>query len=255
MVLGERAFAVQRGDHRDVRQLREQLQLPGRRGLNHSVAREDQRLLRVYQQRDRFANGRDLTVGACSVRRRRRRHGNIPLGFNTCLLRVLGDVDQHGSGPPAGRDVKRFPKHPRDLGGVAHQVAVLRDRNRDAGDVRLLESVGAQQSAGHLPGNRDEWRAVHPRVGDRRHQVRRAGAARRDAHSHAPARARIALGRMACPLLVPAQHVMQPVAIRVVRVIERHDRAPGDAEHHAHVLADERLAHDLRAGQHESTAP
>src|SRR5215211_5861636 len=47
-------------------------------------------------------------------------------------------------------------------------------------------------------------------------------------------------------LLVAAQHMAQ---LRVLdhRVVERHDRAAGDAEHHLHALADQRLAQDLCA--------
>jgi hypothetical protein len=105
--------------------------------------------------------------------------------------------------------------------------------------------------------DRDERRAVHPCVSDRRDEVRRARSARRDAHAHSASStgARVAFGGVTRALFVPAEHVMQAIAVAVQRVVERHDRAAGYAEHHAHTFADERLTHDLRAGQHESTAP
>ena len=59
---------------------------------------------------------------------------------------------------------------------VLHEPRVLDDRHRDAGRVDLLERVGADQARAHLAGDADERRRVHPRVGDRRHEVRRARA-------------------------------------------------------------------------------
>jgi hypothetical protein len=57
------------------------------------------------------------------------------------------------------------------------------------------------------PGDADERRRVHPRVRDRRHEVRRAGARRRDRDADATRRTRVALGHVAGALLVPREHV------------------------------------------------
>ena len=72
--------------------------------------------------------------------------------------------------------------------------------------------------------------SVHPRVGDRRDEVRRAGSARADAHADATGRARVALGGVTRALLVPAEHVVQLIGVLRQRVVERHDRAARDAE-------------------------
>ena len=49
-----------------------------------------------------------------------------------------------------------------------HQVVVLGDRQRDAGDVGLLEAVAANQLAADLAGDADDRHGVHHRGGDAR---------------------------------------------------------------------------------------
>ena len=61
------------------------------------------------------------------------------------LLRVLGDVDEHGAGPTGGRDLVRGRERGRHVLGLRDQEGVLGDRHRDADDVDLLERVGAHQ--------------------------------------------------------------------------------------------------------------
>ena len=63
---------------------------------------------------------------------------------------VLRHVDQHRPGTPAGGDVKRLVDRLRDVARVLDQDRVLDDRHRDAGDVGLLEAVGADQVGAHL---------------------------------------------------------------------------------------------------------
>ena len=89
---------------------------------------------------------------------------------------VLRDVDEHRAGAAGPRDVERLLHHARDLAGVGHEPVVLRDRHRDAGDVRLLERVRADERGGDVRRHRDERHRVHVRVGDRGDEVRRAGA-------------------------------------------------------------------------------
>jgi hypothetical protein len=52
---------------------------------------------------------------------------------------------------------------------------VLDDRERDADGIRLLEGVGADQIRAHLARDRDHRGRIHPRVGNRRDEVRRTG--------------------------------------------------------------------------------
>jgi topoisomerase-4 subunit A len=74
------------------------------------------------------------------------------------LLRVLGDVDENGTGPARSSQVKRLLERGHDVLGAGHQVAVLGNRQRDAGDVGLLERVVADELAGHLAGDAHDRR-------------------------------------------------------------------------------------------------
>jgi len=49
-------------------------------------------------------------------------------------------------------------------------------------------------------------------------------------------------------LLVPTEHVAQPIAVPGKGVIEGHDRAAGNTEDDVDVFANQRLAHHLGAG-------
>ena len=73
----------------------------------------------------------------------------------------------------------------RDVARVLDHDRVLDDRHRDAGDVGLLEAVGADQVGAHLAGDEDGRDRVHHRVGDRRDEVGRAGAAGGERHADA----------------------------------------------------------------------
>ncbi len=72
-----------------------------------------------------------------------------------CLfdLGVLADIDQHRAGAPAAGDVERLPHHLGDLIRPGDQVVVLGDGQGDAGHVRLLEGIPADQVGVHLPGD------------------------------------------------------------------------------------------------------
>ena len=124
------------------------------------------------------------------------------------------------TGPlPAGaRDVERRLEHAGQLLDVLDEPRVLDDRHRDPGRVDLLECVGADQRRPHLAGDADERRRVHPRVGDRRDEVRRARAGRRDRDADLARSARVTLGHVPGALLVPREHVPhgRPARDRVV---------------------------------------
>ena len=90
------------------------------------------------------------------------------LGAGLLLQGVLGDVDVDGPGAAGAREVERLGDDARDVVGVADQVVVLGHRQRDAGDVDLLEGVLADQRAGHVAGDRDHRDRVQLGGGDRR---------------------------------------------------------------------------------------
>ena len=138
---------------------------------------------------------------------------------------VLRDVDQDRARAAGAGDVERLVDRRRDVARVLDHDRVLDDRHRDAGDVGLLEAVGADQVGADLAGDEDRRDRVHHRVGDRRDQVGGAGAARGERDADAAGRLGVALGRVARALLVAAQDV--PDARVVEGVVGRKEAPPG----------------------------
>ena len=128
---------------------------------------------------------------------------------------------------------------------LRHQIVVLGDRQRDAGDVGLLKGVGADQLAAHLAGDADDRRRVHHRRGDAGDHVGRAGARGRNRDADAAARARVAVGHVRRALLVADQHV--PDRKLEHRVVGRQDRAARVAEDVGHAFAHQAFPQDLCA--------
>ena len=77
------------------------------------------------------------------------------------LLHVARHVDEHRSASARASHVERRLHHLGDLTRVLDEPGVLDDRHRHAGDVALLERIGADQMRPHLAGDADE-RASSP---------------------------------------------------------------------------------------------
>src|ERR1044072_210718 len=116
---------------------------------------------------------------------------------------VLGDVEQHRPRPPGRGDVEGLVHVLGDLARVGDLERVLDEGQGGAEDVGLLEAVGADQLGPHLAGDEDGRDRVHHRVGDRRHQVGRAGPGGRKGDPNPTRGLGIALGRVPPTLLVP----------------------------------------------------
>ena len=159
-------------------------------------------------------------------------------------LHVLGDVDEHGAGAAGARDVERLADGVGEPLDARDHVVVLGDRHRDAGDVGLLEGVGAHERLGHVAGDEHDRRGVHIRGGDGGDEVRRAGAAGGQAHAGAAGCAGIAIGGMARVLLMRGQDVADAVLPLVQLVVDRQHSASGEAEDGAHALFNEALDQD-----------
>ena len=121
---------------------------------------------------------------------------------------VHRDVDDHRPGTPGAGDVEGLPDDAREIGRVLDQVAVLDDRQGDAGDVGLLERVETDEVPAHLAGDGHHRHAVHVGVGDGRDQVGGAGTRGGQAHAHLARGPGVAVGRMTGALLVPDQDVV-----------------------------------------------
>ncbi len=147
----------------------------------------------------------------------------------------------------------------REVGGVLDQVGVLDDRQRDAGHVGLLEGVGADQVAAHLPGDGDQRDRVQVGVGDAGDEVRRAGAAGRGADTDLAGGAGVPVGGVRGALLVAHEHMAQLLGV-VEGVVERDGDPAGKAEDGIAALFLEGRDECLRASYllvwcHCSTAP
>jgi hypothetical protein len=98
-----------------------------------------------------------------------------------------------------------------------------------------------------LPRDGDERHRVEERVREPGHEVRRAGAGRRDADAHFARALGVPLRGEHLALLVAAQDVSDPRGGFRERLVYLHRRAAGVGEHAVHALALERLHENIRA--------
>ena len=162
------------------------------------------------------------------------------------LLRkdILGDVDRDRPRTPRARDEKGLLQDLRQIFRRLHEVVVLRDRRRDAADVRLLEGILADVGIADLPRNADERDRIHVCRRDARHEVRAAGAGRRQTHADLARRTRVAVCRMSRSLLVT--HEDMGKLLRVNRIVEVEHSAARIAENNAHALLAQTFQNRLR---------
>ena len=225
------------------------------------LLRKFQELLRSLRPDDAVPGDDDRPLGLVDQLRRLADHAGVALDVRLVaaqadLLRpfelvglledVLGDIDEHRPRPSGSCDVRRLADRQRDFAGVHHEVVVLGDRLRDAGDVRFLESVFAEQRTGDVAGQREDGCAVHPRGTNAGHEVCRARPAGAKAEPHAAAGAGVAVRHVGRALFVPAEDVPHPRELGE-RVVEREDDAAGIPEHRVHAFALEGLQHHLSA--------
>ncbi|MHC2575132.1 hypothetical protein ACVMH6_007460 [Rhizobium leguminosarum] len=112
--------------------------------------------------------------------------------------------------------------------------------------VTFLESVGADQRGRNLAGQADERDRIHQRVLQRCDGI---GGARTRGHQHdadLAGGAGVTFGRMACPLLVANEDVLDILLLEDL-VVDRQDRAAGIAEDMFDAVVLQRLENDLRS--------
>jgi phosphoglycolate phosphatase-like HAD superfamily hydrolase len=166
-------------------------------------------------------------------------------------LDIFRQVHEHRAGAARRGDEKRLLHHAGDVGRVGDEIMMLRDPAADLDDRRLLEGVSADHARAHLAGEGDHGDAVHLGVGDRRHEVEGARAARGHAHAGLAGGAGVALGRERAPLLVPREDRADPVLGVGERLVERHARPARIGEDHVDPVADQRLDDHVGPG-HEA---
>ena len=239
----EASEAEQRGGHRNAGLLGELAQERRRSRHQNSLPREDQGPLGRVDQQGCPGDGVGSRRRNRAAARRPRRQPRVEARHS--LLRVLGDVHQHRTRPAGAGDEEGLAEGGGDVLGARDQVVVLGDRQRDAGDVRLLEGVAAQDRRRHLPRDADDGRGIHHRRRDAGDEVRRARSGGGDRHSDFARRPGIAVGHVGGALLVPDQDV--PDGIGRHRVVGRHDRAARVPEDDVDAFAHENFPDHLRA--------
>ena len=159
----------------------------------------------------------------------------IPVEFAGSLLRVLCDVDQNRPRAARSRHIERFADRSRHFIGVRHQIVVLRDGQRDAGDVGFLKGVGADQLAADLPRDAHDWRRIEHRRRNACDHIGRAGPGGSNRDADLPAGASESIGHVRRTLLVAHEDVMDLAVLE--RVVCRQNCTTGIAEHVLHTLA------------------
>ena len=208
----------------------------------HAAAEDEERPLRLGDCRRRRL---DLCRLAREVCRIALQVHLLRIGVVQLLREdILGDVDRDRPRTPRARDEKSLFQHLRQILRRLHEVIVLRDRRRDAADVRLLEGILADVGIADLPRNADERDRIHVRRRDARHEVRAAGAGRRQTHADLARRTRVAVRRMSRSLLVA--HEDMGKLLRVNRIVEVEHRAARIAENNAHALLAQAFQNRLR---------
>jgi hypothetical protein len=158
---------------------------------------------------------------------------------------VLGDVDQHGPGPPGGREVEGLADHERDVLGLRDELVVLGHRAGDADGVALLEGVGADGPERHLAGDAHHRDRVHVGIAQRGDDVGRRRPRRHHAHTRPSRGVGETLGHVPRTLLVAHEDVADGAVDD--RIVDGEDGPARQAEHDLDALHLEGLDQRLSA--------
>ncbi len=252
--VGEGTPRHERGDDVDVAQLGQLSQRVGRPGFQDASPGVDHRALGAQDQLRRLPDLARVALGGRLVAGQPVSHLRIlrpvPVHGGAGVLGVddvLGDVEQHWTGPPGCGDVEGLPDRTGDVLGGRDQLVVLGDRAGDPDRVALLEGIGADGAGGHLAGDDDHRDRVHVGVAQRGDDVgrRRPGGDHGDTGTARDVR--IALGHVAGALLVAHQDV--PDGAVEQRVVHREDAAARKPEDGVHALHLEGFDECLRTVQ------
>src|SRR5208282_4985659 len=103
-------------------------------------------------------------------------YSGVKIEVRCRLLRILGDVHKNRAWSAGTSDKECLAQRGRDLFGAGDEVVVLRDRQRDSGDVHLLKGVGTKKLARDLAGDADDRDRVEHRSRQSSDKVGRAWA-------------------------------------------------------------------------------
>ena len=162
-------------------------------------------------------------------------------------LNVLGHVDEHGAGTVGLGDAERLADGVGQLLDRLHEIVVLRDGQRDARDVDLLEGVGADKGVGHIARDGNERGGVEVGGGDAGHKVGGTGARGGNDDADLAGGAGITVGCVGSSLLMGGQDMVNLVLILEDGVVNVNDLASGITEDRLAALLNERADDDVRS--------
>ncbi len=136
--------------------------------------------------------------------------------------------------------------------GSGDDVVVLGDGQGDAGDVNLLEGIGAEQLGRNLAGDADQGHGVHHGGGNAGDKIGGGGAGGGDDDADLAGGARVAVGGMCRALFMADQDVADGIFAQ--SVVDGQDGAAGIAEHVTNALSFKGGPDDLSAGEARGVA-
>ena len=170
--------------------------------------------------------------------------------FELLLTHILGNINQHRTGTPAGRDEKGLGHDRAEISRITHHPGVLHDRKRDSEDVCFLERIRADGGTGHLTGDHHHRHRIHLRCGDAGDQVGGTWPRGTETDPDLAGGSGVGIGGMGACLLMPHQDVTHPAfTLRDVEgVIDRKDGAAWVPEDRVHPMASQRIHQRCRPG-------
>jgi hypothetical protein len=163
------------------------------------------------------------------------------------LLGVFADVHENRARPAVAGDGEGLAQRRSDVLRAHDQAIVLGDGQRDAGDVRLLERVAADEVRGDLTGDEHGGDGVEHRVRDSRGQVGGSGTGGREGHADLAGGAGVTISHVSGALLVANQDVMDRILGH--GVVDGQEAAARVAEYEIHALAHQALPDDPGPGE------
>ena len=164
-------------------------------------------------------------------------------------LDILGHVHQHRAGTAGDRQPEGLPDGVRQVLDLAHEVVVLGDGQGNAGDVDLLEGVGADLVVGNIASDGHHGDGIQKGGGDAGNQIGGSGAGGGDDHAGLPGGPGPAVGGVGGSLLVGGEYVLEFVPVFIQGIIDMDHLPAGIAEDGGDALLQQSPDHNVRAGQ------
>ncbi len=215
-------------------------------GVRDAVAGEDDGLLCGFDELDGLLDRRGFGAQH-GVRAIGLGCGGFEVERRGGLLRVFGDVDEHGAGAAGLRDLEGLADGGGDVFGAGDEVVVLGDGQGDAGDVDLLKGVAAEDFAADLAGDGDDGDGVEHGGGDAGDEVGGAGAGGGDADADLAGGAGVAVGHVRGALLVADEDVVDGELAQ--GVVGGEDGSARVAEDFVHAFAGQGGPDDFGSGE------